>query len=254
MSPKRAAANGARTAAALAVAATCCLAALAAPAQANTMASLHASFFPDRLGASTAVTLAFRFSGGEEGVPAPLTGMVVRMPAGLGIKLGGVRTCPKSRLLSRGAAGCPSGSLVGRGHALLTVHAGSQVLPEEVAISVFRGPNRGGRPSLEIFGQGETPLDRNTLSVGVFGADSPPYGSKVTISIPLIPTVMFEPDASFVTLSLTIGGAGRSPRAHTAAGAVVVPRSCPAGGFPFAAAFSFADQTTASATARVTCP
>jgi hypothetical protein len=33
-----------------------------------------------------------------------------------------------------------------------------------------------------------------------------------------------------------------------------VPRRCPAGGFPFAASFTFADHSTASATTAVACP
>ena len=65
---------------------------------------------------------------------------------------------------------------------------------------------------------------------------------------------MLEPNASFVSLSLTIGGIGHSPRAHAAAGSILVPRSCPAGGFPFAADFTFADGSTASESAAVACP
>ena len=42
-------------------------------------------------------------------------------------------------------------------------------------------------------------------------------------------------------------------RAH-AAGALTVPRRCPAGGFPFAAEFGFAGGSRATATARVRCP
>ena len=52
-------------------------------AQTETSASIRPSLLPDRLGASTALTLAFRFSGGIEGVPAPLRGLVVHLPAGL---------------------------------------------------------------------------------------------------------------------------------------------------------------------------
>ena len=62
---------------------------------------------------------------------------------------------------------------------------------------------------------------------------------------------MYEPDASFSSLSLTIGTAalrGQPP------GTVIVPRSCPPGGFPFAASFTFADHSTASASARLPCP
>lgn len=247
-------------ASALATLATCWLCTLAAPAVAPAAAvtpsgaSMRPSLLPDRLGASTALTLAFRFSGGEEGVPAPLSGMVVRLPAGLTINLRGVKTCAKSRLQSRGAAGCPTGSLVGRGHALMSVHAGSLAVPEEATVTAFRGLNRGSRPTLEIFGQGETPLDQSSISTAVLEPDSAPYGSKLTISIPPIPTLVLEPNASFESLSLTVGGISHSPRAHAAAGAILVPRSCPAGGFPFAASFTFADGSVTSASATVACP
>lgn len=227
---------------------------LPAFARADTEATIHPSFLPDRLGASTAFTLALRFSGGEDGIPAPLSKMVVHLPAGLGIGLRGVSTCPQARLRRRGAAGCPSSSLLGRGHAVLDVHAGSQTIPEEATVWALRGPSQGGRSTLEIFGQGETPLDQSTLSTAILGPDSAPYGSKLTVSIPPIPTLVGEPNASFVSLSLTIGGIGRRPRAHAAAGAILVPRSCPAGGFPFAAEFTFADKSTASAAAKTPCP
>ncbi len=215
---------------------------------------MHPSLLPDRLGASTALTLAFRLSGGDEGVPPPLSAMVVRLPAGLTIDLRGVGTCAGSRLRHRGAGGCPAGSLVGRGHAMMSVHAGSLAVPEETTIAIFRGPDRAGRPTLEIFGQGRTPLDQSSISTAVLDPDSAPYGSKLTVSIPAIPTLVFEPDASFDSLSLTVGGIGHNPLAHAAAGAILVPRRCPAGGFPFAASFAFADGSTASASATLPCP
>jgi hypothetical protein len=241
-------------AAVLTAVAACCCCVPPALAQATTAAAIHPSFLPDRLGASTAVTLAFRFSGGQEGVPAPLSRMVVHLPAGLGISLRGVGTCPKARLQGRGPSGCPAAALLGRGHAVLEVHAGSQAIPEETTIWTFRGPNRGSHPTLEIFGQGDTPLDESTLSTAVLEPDAAPYGWKLTVSIPPIPTVVYEPDASFVSLSLTVGTSAPNPRAHVATGAIVVPRHCPTGGFPFAAGFTFADHATANTSATVACP
>jgi hypothetical protein len=207
---------------------------------------MHASFSPDRLGAGTGVTLAFRFFGGEEGVPQPLRGMVVHLPAGLGVSLRGLGICPRGRLLSKGPSGCPPSSLLGRGSATVEVHAGSQTLPEQTTITAFRGPNRGNRSTLEILGHGETPLDESTLSTAVVEPDTAPYGLKLSISIPPIPTLVLEPDASFVSLSLTVGQAGR--------GAIAVPRRCPGGGFPLAASFAFEDLSTASAATTVPCP
>jgi hypothetical protein len=221
-----------------------CAPAASAAAGAATGASIHPSFLPDRLGASTAFTLALRFSGGEEGVPAPVRTIVLQLPAGLGIDLRGVGTCPSVLLQREGPAGCPSGSLLGRGQAALEVHAGSQTIPEQAVLWAFRRPDLGGHPALEILSKGDTPLQQQTISTAVLQGDSAPYGSALTISIPPIPTVVYEPDASFVLLSLTIGRVG----------VIAVPRSCPAGGFPFAVASSFADDSTAAATANLPCP
>jgi hypothetical protein len=226
----------------------------AALAQPATDASMHASFLPDRLGASTALTLAVGFSGGAEGVPAPVRQAILRLPAGLTIDLRGGAICSPSRLRRSGAAGCPAGSIVGRGHALADVYAGSLTVPEEAAVTVFRGPSHGGQQTFEIFGQGETPLYQSVISTAVLQPDSGPYGSKLTVSVPPIPTLVLEPDASIVSVSVTVGGIGRKPRAHTAAGSIHVPHSCPAGGFPFATAFTFADGSATSASATVPCP
>jgi hypothetical protein len=175
--------------------------------------------------------------------------MVVQLPADLGVNLRGVAICPEARLQSQGPRGCPSRSLLGRGSALLEVRPASQTLREQVSMSAFRGPNHGSSPTLEILGQGETPLDESTISTAVLGPDGAPYGSKLAISIPPIPTLALEPNASFQSFSLTIRGPGAR-----GGGAVTVPRRCPGGGFPFAAGFTFADRSTASASTVVACP
>lgn len=218
--------------------------AASAAAQAATESSIRPSLRPNRLRASAALTLALRYSGGEEGVPAPVRTIVVQMPAGLGIDLRGVRDCPAASLRRQGAAGCGSGSLLGRGDAALEVHAGSQTLPEQAAVWVFRGPDRGSSPTLEILSQGYTPLDERTISTAILAGDRAPYGSELTVSIPPIPTLVYEPDASLTSLSLTISRTGT----------IAVPNSCPSGGFAFAAASTFADGSNASAAASVPCP
>jgi hypothetical protein len=245
------------TLAALAACGGLAAAASSVPAQPSalaTSASIRPSFLPDRLGASTAFTLAIKFSGGSESVPAPLRHEVLHLPAGLGIDLRGVRTCAKGRLQRRGAAGCPQSSLVGRGRALAEARTGSLTTPEQVTISVFRGPDRGSRPVLEILGQGYTPLSERTVSTAVLERDRSPYGTKVSVSVPPIPTLRYEPDASLASLSLTLGRSGNGPKAHAASARITVPHRCTGGGFPFAASFGFADGSSASASARVACP
>jgi hypothetical protein len=225
-----------------------------APVQSETGASIRASFQPERLGASTSLRLTVAFTGGEEGVPAPLRDAILRLPAGLGIDLRGGATCTTSRLRRSGAAGCPPGSIVGRGHGLADVYAGSLHVPEEAVVTVFRGPDRGGHPTFEIFGQGETPLYQSVISTAVLMPSSAPYGSMLTISIPPIPTLVFEPDASIVSVSVTVGATARKPKSHAAQDSILVPSSCPAGGFPFAASFTFAGGSATSATTAIPCP
>jgi hypothetical protein len=240
--------GAARAACPLLALAGCCTAVSSALAQAPT-AGIRASFRPDSSGARTAFTFGFTLHDAEAGVPPPLRSMVVRLPAGLGFDLGGVASCRLARLQGSGPAGCPARSLVGRGHALLEVHAGSQSIPEEAVLSALRVPDRGGHAALAIFGRGETPLQQQTISTATVLADRAPYGARLKVSVPPIPSVVYEPDASILSFSLTIGG----PAAH-AAGAVTVPRRCPAGGFPFAAEFTFADGSRATARAHVPCP
>ena len=232
---------------AAALAAYSTLAAVAAtPAPAATSASLSASLTAGRAGATAKIGVLL--SGGTDRVPAPLSAIVVRLPAGLHIRLRGVGLCPASNLRRRGAAGCSPASLLGRGRALLKVHAGSQTLPESASISVFRAPDRGGHPSFEILGEGKTPLYERAISTAVLQGDSSPYGSRLVISVPPIPTLAYEPDASLVSLSLTIGNAGSRSRR-----VIALPRGCPGGGFPLAASFSFADRGMAAASTRAPC-
>jgi hypothetical protein len=136
---------------------------------------------------------------------------------------------------------------------VLEVHAGSQAIGEEADLWALRAPNRGGRSTFEVFSRGQTPLEQQTTSVAVVSPDGAPYGSKLTVSIPPVPTVVYEPDASIVSFSLTIGSAQGGSGSHAAA-VVTVPRRCPPGGFWFAADFAFADETSAHASARIPCP
>jgi hypothetical protein len=126
---------------------------------------------------------------------------------------------------------------------VLEVHAGSQSIPEEARLWAVRVRDRGGRPAFAILGRGESPLQQQTLSTAVLSPDRGPYGLKLSVSIPPIPTLVYEPDASIVSFSLTVG----------AAGAVVLPARCPSGGFPFAAALGFADSTSTSVSVRLPC-
>jgi hypothetical protein len=221
-----------------------------------------ASLSPDRPGTRAALTVTIRYSGGELGVPSPVRKATVRFPAGLTLEIPRLRSCSAARLRARGVGGCPAAARLGHGYALAVVRAGSQRLVEHVSLAAFLGPLHGLQPTVLILAQGHTPLERRVVLAGeVLSASEPygeqlsasePYGEQLVMAIPAIPSLPLEPDASLVTFSLTVGAGGR-PRAHTG-DALRVPVTCPAGGFPFAAEFTYADATNGSAFATVPCP
>jgi hypothetical protein len=215
-------------------------------------ATLAPSLSPDRLGAKGALTLTIGYVGSEGGVPSPVRRATLRFPVGLGIEIPHLRSCSPARLLARGPSGCPPQSLLGHGSALAEAQAGSQTITEHISLSLFLGPFHNLEPTLEILGQGYTPFDERVVLIGTVLPDNPPYGEDLILSVPTIPTLPLEPDASIVRMSLTVGA--RKPRDPRNANTVVVPARCPRGGFPFAADFAYADGSSGSALSTAPCP
>jgi hypothetical protein len=215
-------------------------------------ATITPSLSPDRLGARAALTFTVQYAGGEFGVPSPVRRSALELPAGLTLDIPSLRSCTAKRLLARGVSGCPARSEIGTGYALAEVHAGSLNLTENVTLWAFLGPPRNIQPTFEILAQGYTPVDKRVVLSGSVLSVGAPYGEELAMPIPPIPTLALEPDASIVTFTLTIG-ASRRGRTHDA-NAVIVPSSCPVGGFPFAAEFTYADGSSDNAVATAPCP
>jgi hypothetical protein len=226
---------------------------LAGAARAQTAASISSSLSPDRLGARASLTFTVHYSGGEFGVPLPVRRTVLRFPAGLSLDIPSLRSCSAAQLRARGPKGCPAQSALGRGHALLETHAGTETIAEQATLWAFLGPPGNSlQPTLEILAQGYTPLDERKIFTATVLPAGAPYGEELEMSIPPIPTLIFEPDASLVDFSLTIGARGRH-RTH-GTNTVLVPSKCPAGGFPFAAEFTYADGSSGTSLATTPCP
>lgn len=224
------------------------------PVPAQTSATLSPSLSPNRLRAKASLTLTIRYTTdtlGLFGVPPPVLRTAVRLPAGLNLDIPDLRSCSASRLRARGPGACPAQAQIGHGHALIETHVGTVNLPEGIALNAFLGPLQGGQQVLDILGQGYSPFDERLVFTGAVLFVAAPYGEELVLSIPPIPTLRFEPDASIVTFTLTIGAHGRAAR-H--ANTLLVPSTCPAGGFPFAAEFTYADGSTGSALATAACP
>ncbi len=252
-----------RAACTLAVTLTIC-AALVAPVRVNasgaariaaapeaTSAALTPTLSPNRPGAKGALTLSVQYTGGEDGVPSPVHRSVLSLPAGLTLEVPSLRSCSAARLQARGPEGCPPQSLIGRGHALAKALAGSSVIEEQVALWAFIGPPQGSNPTLELLGEGSTPVPASVVITGTVIPAHAPYGEQLVIPIPPVPSLPSVSETSLANLTLTIGTSG--PHPARSANTVVVPR-CPAGGWPFAAAFTYADGSSGSTIAKQPCP
>lgn len=236
--------------------------ALAAPA--SEQATLHASFTPDRLEASTTIAFGFHLQTADGLAPPPLTSVVLHMPVGLNYTLTtlGLSTCEPGTLQADGVKGCPPNSRIGSGSALVEVPFGTGSGHEIPEIQAVVGPpSSTGNMVVLFYANGQFPVSAQLVFSGEVLSDTGVFGSELATSVPLIPSVPNGPGVSIVNVNATIGPAGLTyyHRVHGKLKAfhplgIGVPERCPRGGFPFGASFVFQDGSTASATTTVPCP
>jgi hypothetical protein len=252
-------AAGAMALLALACAGSCAGAAAGAsppatqPGDSSESARIAATLSPNRLGAAARLNVYIAYGQAESELTPPIRHALLRLPAALGIDIPSLRSCSAAHLRAHGARGCPPQSSIGSGQALTDALLGSQLLSEHVELSLFVGPLVNLEPTFEILAEALTPFRERVVIVGKVLPDDPPFGEDLSIALPPIRTLPLEPDASIVSLSLSIGprpGARRSRRSN----AVLVPAHCPSGGFPFAIESAFADGGSSKTLTAAPCP
>jgi hypothetical protein len=224
--------------------------------------SLSVALTPEHLGAGTTIEYGFRVLAPHGRVPSPLSGVELLYPANIGLITSGLglSVCSQATLEARGPTGCAPNALMGRGSALVEIPLGPTVLSETGSVTTWMGPPRGGHVSLLFFAEGRTPVVAELIFPGVVIDAAVPYGGALATEIPEIPTLPGAPAAAVVQLHATLGPKaltyyqrrGHRRVAYRPAG-IVLPRSCPHGGFPFAAVFSFLDGSHARARTSVPC-
>ena len=243
-----------------------CLAACALPTGARAAppgASLSAAFTPERLGRRGTLDFGFSFSAPPGQVPPPLTRIELRYPDNLGIALSGLglADCTAQTLEASGPAGCPPNSVMGYGVAFTGIVLGSTTITESAPITILRSPDQEGRLAVLFSAEGTTPVDTRIVFPGLLLPAPAPFGGLVSVGVPLVPTLPGAPYISVIQLHATIGPenvtyyeqAGGTTLAYRPKG-ILLPDSCPPGGFPFAAEFSFSDGSHAGARTAAPCP
>jgi hypothetical protein len=224
--------------------------------------AISASFYPSDARTDTTLMFGFQIGTTNGQIPSPVTDVNLRLPAGVGLGLGnlGLATCGPAALERRGPSGCSPNSLMGSGQALVKVPFGPVPVSEPVALSIFLGSPKDGHTTLLFFAEGLSPVFATLVFPGTLLPSFGQFGASLNTIIPLTPSAPGAADASVVRMQSALG-----PRYLTyykrVRGRFVgyrpeglqVPESCPHGGFPFAASFTFQDGTTATATTTVPC-
>jgi hypothetical protein len=225
--------------------------------------SLTASFTPEELGRGTTLGFGFFITAPAGRVPPPLTDLEIRYPADIGLAVSGlgVATCTAAILEALGPSGCPADSRLGFGLALAEIPIGPEIVKELGEISIVRAPTENGHFSMLIYARGESPVDARIVFPGMLLPAASPFGGRIHLAIPLVPSLPEAPDVAVVEVISTFGPqhltyyerVNGKLVAYNPQG-ILLPDRCPRGGFPFAATFTFLDGSKATARTAVPCP
>ena len=224
---------------------------------------LTATLTPERLGHGTTIGFGFQIAAPAGRVPPPLTELDLRYPSNFGITLSGLglASCTTATLEVSGPGGCPPDSRMGFGSALAEIQFGPEIVQEPGDIAVLSGPVQNGHLALLFWANGLSPVNAQLVFPGLLLPAAPPFGGRVDVDVPLIPSLPQAPDVAIVSLNATIGPShltyyeelnGRIV-AYKPTG-ILLPKRCPRSGFQFAASFAFLDGSHASARTVVPCP
>jgi len=216
---------------------------------------MSAAFTPERLGAATTLSASFQIAW-DEARPPVLTGVELTYPHNLGFATSGLglAPCNPTLLEEEGPAVCPANSHMGSGSALVEIPIGGYLYRESVQLTLLAGPSPNGYLQLLVSAIGEDPVS----ALVVLSAELLP--GHLAITVPPIPTLPEGPYVALVQMHLALGGdltyyeqRGDKSIPYLPVG-IGLPPSCPRGGFPFSATFSFLDGQHASAHTAVACP
>jgi hypothetical protein len=247
----------------LAGAAACCAGlTLPAGARAAETVTIKASFTPDRLGVPANVFGSATIGSTDGPVPSPITHVNVMGPAGMTLDLEGTTTC-SPLLLERTLepTSCPAASRAGSGGGEGVYRIGNEIIHENFTLDFFLESNRRNHVVLLIFLSAYSPVSIQLLFKAPVVQEPKPYGLGFSVEVPLIKVLPEASNASAISSFLTLGAKnlfyfkqlhGRRTRLHVKG--IILPRSCPRGGWPVASAFSFEDGSTVTARSKVPCP
>lgn len=248
-----------RLAAAVLVSCTCL--SVAAFAWAGEGLSVHASFAPNEPGASTNLSLTAGFTSSTEIPPSPITKFVLYAPGGLEVNTYGAGICAATTLETKGPDGCPEDSRAGFGGGVGVLQLANETVHEPYTLDFFFASTQRGHLRLLIYADAIAPASVQLVLVAKQVVAPKPFGLGFSVEVPPVATVPGAANASIESAFVTVGSAdvayyesvkGKRKLVHLKG--LVVPRHCPAGGFPAQGIVGFQDGTTLTADTTIACP
>jgi hypothetical protein len=240
---------------------TCLLFAAFAWAASTDTLTVNEAFTPDKLGAPTNLSITAQFSSSTGAPPSPITKLTLYAPAGLGIQARGAGTCDPQTLELHGPSSCPADSRVGFGGGVGLIELPKQIVRERYTIDFFFAPKEHGHLALLAYASAVSPV---LVELTVIAKEVPapkPYGLGFSVEIPPISTLPGATLASVESAFATFGATnvayyenvhGKRELVHLKG--VVVPKTCPRGGFPTEGIINFADGSTLTVNPAIPCP
>jgi hypothetical protein len=173
--------------------------------------------------------------------PAPVNHMVFSFTRGAKVHPEAFGTCTRAVLLDRGPAGCPKSARLGDGKAI--ANALEQDFPAD--IDVFNGPQVGKGRKILIYARA---LQTVVIALeGTLTRTAGKYGYKLDVPVDRIRTVG-DDDASITSFEVNVGGIGRKGVPF-----IEAPTSCAKPGWPFFGSFTYADGSSGTSSAVISC-
>ena len=238
-----------------------CLTAAAAAWAAETL-EVTASFSPDKLGAPTNVHGTATIGSTSGPLPSPIAETTVMGPAGLRVDTKGVGICNTVKLeQTLETSVCPKDSKAGFGGGVGAYELAGQVNEEPFTLNFYRGPNEDGHLVILAYLNAVSPVSVQLVLKAQVVNEPKPYGLGFTFKVPPIESLPGASNATAKSIYITLGAPnaayfetvhGKRKLVHVKG--IIVPKTCPKGGFPYETQFTFEDGTTNTVKHTIPCP
>jgi hypothetical protein len=202
------------------------------------------------LGAPAALETETSIKGSEYfGGPSPITSVIAYLPSGVKLNPKAFTTCPQGILESHEVQKCPKRSIASPvGEVTGMVSFGSSRVFERTTVQAFFAAGN----KLAFYAEGREPALIEVLTSGGFSTASKPFGQKLSVAVPLVPTVPEAPYASEMSIKIKVGAAYMKNKRLISYG--TVPSRCPKGGFTGKLELKFLSGESTTNLVKVPCP